>query len=378
MGHASNKIRTLALLSTNQTAYSETFIAAHKERLPFNIKYYYNGTFPKELLGEGELQKHKHLYRLIKNIKYEFGIGSGTTVEEDALVKSFKKHKVDIVLAEYGTTGASVVNVCKKINIPLLVHFHGFDISKLAVLEKYKDKYEIMFSYASCIFSVSHFMTERLKNIGCPAYKITYNPYGPHEDFFKINKSNNKNTFVSIGRFTDKKAPYYTILAFNKVQAIYPDVKLIIAGDGILRNTCSNLINYLGIAHKVELIGIVTRELWIPYLSNAFAYVQHSITSANGDMEGLPIAILEACAAGLPVVSTKHSGIADIIQHRKNGLLVNEHDVEDMAAQMIYLLINKEMAHQFGEAARRTICENFNIEKHINTITSKINEALGV
>jgi colanic acid/amylovoran biosynthesis glycosyltransferase len=378
MAFAVNKTPVLALISPNENAYSETFIAAHRKLLPFNVKYYYNGNIPKELHGEGALLKYSIFYQIICNVKHALCIPPNMSLQEEALLRSFKKHRVDVALAEYGTTGASITLVCKKLQIPLFVHFHGFDASEQTVIAKYKDKYTLMFEYALNIFSVSNTMTKMLECLGCPPNKIVYTICGPHEDFFRIKTTGNQNTFVSIGRFTDKKAPYYTILAFKKVLDVYPDTQLIIAGDGVLKNTCANLINYLGISKQVQLIGVVKRENWILYLSNAFAFVQHSITAANGDMEGTPVAILEACAAGIPVIATRHGGITDIIQHMQNGLLVNEHDVEGMADLMLYLLKNKAIAKQLGEAAKKLACERFTMQQHINTITQAINTAIAV
>jgi hypothetical protein len=78
---------------------------------------------------------------------------------DEALIKRYiLDHKIDVVLAEYGTTGSFIAPVCKSLNIPLVVHFHGFDASRYDILQKFKDGYAFMFRYAKTIFAVSHAM----------------------------------------------------------------------------------------------------------------------------------------------------------------------------------------------------------------------------
>ena len=73
----------------------------------------------------------------------------------------------------------------------------------------------------------------------------------------------------------------------------------------------------------------------VQHLKSSTAFAQHSITAENGDMEGTPVGIVEASYAGLPVISTFHAGIPDVINNRETGLLVEEHDVEEMEAMDI-------------------------------------------
>src|SRR5690606_9989960 len=119
---------------------------------------------------------------------------------------------------------------------------------------------------------------------------------------------------------------------FKKAAENHSDAKLIMAGDGQLLNTCQNLIRYLGIESQVEFVGIIAPEKFRHLLTESRGLVQHSITAESGDMEGTPVAVLEASAAGIPVISTFHAGIPDVIKNGETGLLCEEHDVYGMAA----------------------------------------------
>lgn len=358
----------IALLSPNKNAYSETFIQAHKQLLKGNIFYYYNGELPTQL--EGGLVINSRRKRILNIVKGHFKLNRFTLAEQ-ALISSFKKNKVAMVFAEYGTTGEKIVSVCKELNLPLIVHFHGFDASIQNVIEQ-NDSYKRVFDAASFIIVVSKKMYQNLLKIGCPESKLVYNVYGPNEKFIELKPKFNKLQFISIGRFVDKKAPYYNILSFKKVLEKYPEAKLIMAGEGELLNTCKRLVIYYGIQKNVEFPGVISAKKYRDYLSESLAMVQHSITSDNGDSEGTPVGILEASAAGLPVLSTNHAGIPDVIINGVTGLLVEEHDVTSMAKNMIKLLENPETAKKMGAQGKINIKENFTLRRHIDTLDDLI------
>lgn len=362
----------LAILSPSQNAYSETFIQAHKKFIYTNTKYYYGGIIPQYLEGYGNINPiiKKGINKLASHYKKDILLA-----EKRALISSLKKEKIDVVLAEYGNLAAEVVPVCKALKLPLIAHFHGFDATVFQVLKKYNN-YKHLFEYATYIIAVSEAMEKQLLSIGCPREKLVKNTYGPNDDFKKITPSYLREEFIAVGRFTDKKAPYYNILAFKEVVKKHPNAKLIIAGDGTLKNTCMNLIKVLGLEKNIELPGVITPEQFQEYLTSARAFIQHSVTAVNGDMEGTPLAILESSCAGLPVISTKHAGIPDVIINNKTGLLVDEHDIYGMANHMIELLDYPEKAKILGSAGKKNISENFNMTRHIDKINALIKEAL--
>jgi len=139
-------------------------------------------------------------------------------------------------------------------------------------------------------------------------------------------------------------------------------------GDGILLNTCKNLVRYYKLENHVEFFGVITPEKYRNLLSESLAFVQHSITALDGDMEGTPLAILEASAAGLPVLATFHAGIQDVVVHGETGLLSEEHDVETMAEHMLSILKDMDFAKQLGAAGKKRIKMYFNLDRHIGQL----------
>ena len=217
-------------------------------------------------------------------------------------------------------------------------------------------------------------MCKSLIELGCHESKIIHTPCAPNNSFFKIEPTLEQELFVGVGRFVDKKAPYYTILAFKEVVKEFPNAQLVLAGDGYLWNMCLNLIRAYNLEKNINLIGIIKPDRYKSYLSIARAFVQHSITSENGDTEGTPVAVTEASSAGLPVVSTYHAGIPDVIINNHSGLLVKEHDYIGMAENMKKLLRDKEFARTLGYNGKKFIKDNYSMEKHIDILNIVIHK----
>jgi colanic acid/amylovoran biosynthesis glycosyltransferase len=368
----SNRIN-LAIISPNKEAFSETFIAAHRNFLPFNIFFYYGGYIPK-YYNETNLRKRSFDSRAIHYLRKKL-MGKNESLLTYNLKRSLKDNNIHVVLAEHGPVGASMWEICKELDLPLVVHFFGFDAYGYDLLAKYKESYLKLFNYATRVLSVSNEMTDKLVSLGCVSDKILYNPCGPHEDFFDVSPAYHSNTFISMVRFVDKKAPYYTIIAFEQVLREFPDIDLIMGGDGPLLNCCKNIARYFGIESKVQFPGVLDRQSYINHFKNSLCYVQHSVTADNGDKEGTPVIILEASAAGLPVISTRHGGISDVIIEGETGFLVDEHDVQGMAEKMIYILKNRNRAREMGTAGKANVKMNFSMSKHINKLKITIDEA---
>jgi colanic acid/amylovoran biosynthesis glycosyltransferase len=368
----SNRIN-LAIISPSREAFSESFIAAHKNFLPFTIHFYHGGNIPK-YYEDVNLSKASFLQQTFHYAKGKL-FKKAENFHLYNLKRSLRENNVQVVLAEYGTVGAAMCDICQELCIPLVVHFFGFDAAIHEVLSKNKESYIKLFNYATKVISVSNAMTNKLLSLGCDKHKILYNPCGAHSDFFEITPDYRSNTFISIVRFVDKKAPYYTIFAFEKVLRESPDIDLIIGGDGPLLNGCKNIVRYLGIESKVHFPGILDRPTYINYFKNSLCYVQHSITADNGDMEGTPVAILEASAAGLPIVSTRHGGIPDVVKDGETGFLVDEHDVPAMTEKMLYILKNRNKAIEMGSNGKVYVSANFSMSKHIDELKKTIDAA---
>lgn len=289
------------------------------------------------------------------------------------LVKFLQKKQITHLLAEYGITGVRVMRACQKTNVNLVVHFHGFDASNRAVLQKFRPYYQEMFRIAKKIVVVSEDMKKNLMNIDLPEYKILNIPYGIDPNLFsEKNTCSNNKIVISVGRLTLKKSPMLNIQAFNEVLKVFPDAQLWIVGDGELRQKAKNLVKTLDIEKNVRFWGYQTSAQIVQLLHKADVFIQHSITEARGDTEGTPNTVLEASCVGLPVVSTFHAGIKEAVAHGETGFLVQEGDYLSMAQHIIYLLENPEIAQEMGKKARSKILKEYNLSLQIEKLRQAI------
>jgi colanic acid/amylovoran biosynthesis glycosyltransferase len=132
----------------------------------------------------------------------------------------------------------------------------------------------------------------------------------------------------------------------------------------------------LNIEDAVELKGALDHDDVAALLQQSTVFVQHSLVPASGDTEGTPVAILEASAAGVPVVSTKHAGIADVVIHGKTGFLVDEGDIELMSEYIYKLLNNPELAREMGQNGWEYISATFSMERSISELREILENCL--
>ena len=376
--------KNILVLSPAKIGLTETFIRAHIDQLYGNVFYLYGwdldfktqaGVSLSELYRPGSsfLTKLKSL--LPHYIYFRLAQKRKKNHTKQALTKRYlKEHQIDVVLAEYGTAGSFITPICKNLDIPLLVHFHGFDASRKDILSTFKKGYQLMFSYATKIIVVSTAMKQALIRQGCPETKLLINTYGPHPDYLNIKPNLESNYIISVGRHTYKKAPYLTILAFQEVLKKHPHLKLKMIGDGELFDVSKNLVKSLGLETNIILLGGLERKEIIKHLQSAFLFVQHSLVALNGDSEGTPVGIIEAMAAGLPVVSSRHAGIPDVVIENETGFLVDEGDISAMAENILTLVNNRELAKSFRKKGKERILSEFTLQKHIATIDRLIEE----
>ena len=365
----------IAIVSPEKTAYSATFIRAHIEQIDAQVVHLYGVFFPThavsggyELVENSTMAKWFSRVRLRKTYKGLF--------KDRPLAKFLEKEKIELVLAEFGPTGAEVYDACQLLNIPLIVYFHGFDAYNQGIYNRYGKAYKSMFKYASYLIVVSNNMHDRLVEAGAPAEKMILNPCAPNDEFFNLHPTFDALKFLAVGRFVEKKAPDLTIRAFRQVVDQFPAATLTMVGDGRLLEQCTELANELGLKESIVFYGSAPHEEVLKLFEEAYCFVQHSVVAINGDSEGTPVAVLEAGAAGLPVIATRHAGIKDVVIEGETGLLVDEKDVQGMANCMLALSEDKEKAKRMGLAGRNHINDHYTMTKHIGILNTLIHNLL--
>ena len=385
----------ICIFHTNKNAFSETFIRNHINFLPANVFDLYGGWFPAFDKNDRRIADHfikrsfgskllvvscKLLPAFISN-RIPSGIKGypyDEVLNEHAFKFYLKHHKIDVVLAEFMYQGLWIKDICSGLGIPLVVHTHGGgDIMNIEYLNNYSKLFPDYFKKVAKMISVDSFSSSKLLELGLQKTKLTEIGYGVDLNLFTPAKpSLNDPIFFAVGRFANKKAPYLTILAFSSVLKKHPNAKLIIAGNGDLFDCCNQIVKALKIENNVSFPGVLSPIKVSEYMQKSRAFVQHSIHTSEGDSEGTPVAILEAMACGLPVISTYHNGISDVVKHEEEGLLVDENDIDAMTICMIRVLENPYYADQLGQNGRKKIEEHFEMSKVIEDLYSILEEVV--
>ena len=273
----------------------------------------------------------------------------------------------DVVLAQYGTNGMWCMDACKSAGVPLVVHFHGYDASGMLRQKVYRRRLGKLFEQAAAVVVVSDVMRRVLEEAGCPPEKLNTIPCGVPVDEFPVGtaQADQPCRFLAVGRFVPKKAPLLTLRAFARCAEQCPDATLtMIGGGGALLDQARRWVARSEAAGRIELLGVRPIEVVRRRLLASGCFVQHSVTAPNGDMEGWPVSIAEAASSGLPIISTRHAGIAEQVVEGETGFLVDEGDWRGMADRMTELAGKPELRKDMGLAGRRHIeaCGDFNLQ----------------
>ncbi len=360
------------LYQPHRYCLTETFIRAHAEYLPFRVSVIHG--FPAQREGVrllADTAPQRALRKVDRLLRRKDSSWEMTRSVREAI----RRYRPEVVLAEYGPSGVLVREACELAGVPLVVCFHGFDASVHEVLKANEKSYRELFQSAHAVVAGSRAMADRLRRLGAGDV-VRLIPYGVDvERYLPGEPEKNPATFLAVGRFVEKKAPYLTLAAFAQVLRQRPQATLRLIGDGPLFGVCQDLVRAWGLEDAVKFLGPLPQEKVAAELGRARAFLQHSIEATDGDCEGLPIAILEAGAMGLPTISTRHAGIPDAVLENETGLLVDEKDVNGMAQAMISLVDDPARAGRLGRKARVRVATYFSMRGQIAELAALLRQA---
>ena len=297
----------------------------------------------------------------------------------------FRKINPELIHVHFGTNAVRIAPIVRKLGIPMLITFRGSDASKRLKDIRYRTLLKRELTHFDFI-CVSEALVRNLEEIGIEIKEdhVLYNGVDVEQFPFVIRdpiktklKANKTIRFIQISRFVEKKGYKYTLKAFKKLLSSVdaPHLfKLQLIGSGILEREMKHYVKSFSMEENVDFMGTKDHKQIVELLRNADALLQHSVTSRSGDAEGLPNVIMEAMSMGLPVISTYHSGIPELVSDGVNGFLVNEKDVEAYYHKMIQLIT---MEDNLGVEGRKTIEEKFNLETQIEKLAKRIASLAG-
>ena len=282
------------------------------------------------------------------------------------LAANAQQYKADVLMCHFGTTATLAMHLQQAgvLAGKILPVFHGFDLSEQQVLAKYQQDYQRLFKHCPAVFAISKLWCARLAELGCPSEKIQLLRTGVALQHFAFSEPQSPLQqplkLLSVARLTEKKGLQYAIDAVALLQQLGMAIQYHIIGDGPLRPTLEAQIQALGLSAQVQLCGAQPAASVVAALKSSDVFLLPSVTAANGDMEGIPVSLMEAMASGVLCLSTYHSGIPELICHAESGLLVPERDAAAIAQQLQSLSLGHYDLSTIRLNARAKIVAEFN------------------
>lgn len=316
------------------------------------------------------------LLRAINFTKYNrsrYGEPAGFLKPFYLVIPWLNKQPYDIVLCHYGRNGLKA-SLFKDLGITqgkIVVAFHGYDISRYITIHG-ENIYQHLFCRVDLLQPISQYWQHRLIDLGCNRKKVMVHHMGIDCEKFKYieknkNQNNNKASnsqycLVSIARLVEKKGLEFSIRAVAKLIPRYPNLEYLIVGDGILRERLQLLVEQLGVGDNIKLLGWKKQQEVAAIIDGADLVLAPSVHSSDGDCEGIPVSLMESMAKGLPVVSTYHSGIPELIEDGVSGYLVPEREVEQLAQKIESLITDPSLRNEMGQCGRQKVQTEYNID----------------
>lgn len=275
-----------------------------------------------------------------------------------------------VIHAHFGPGGAVVGPFATRRHIPLLVTFHGMDAT---VEDQFGGELSYTFRLlrrrrawlqkgAAGFIAVSEFIRDRLIAGGYPPDRVIQHYIGIDLEKFRAQPSQRRTkTVVFVGRLVEKKGCAYLIRAMSEVQNSYPDVSLVVIGDGPLRGELESLAGKLGV--RATFLGTQPPAAVREWMSTARVFCVPSVTAASGDAEGFGMVFAEAAALGTPVVSFASGGIPEAVADGKTGLLAPERDVRALSCNLKAVLTDDELFRRLSVAGVARVGRLFDIRK---------------
>lgn len=300
---------------------------------------------------------------------------SASRSETKKLVSYAKKTgRPDLILAHYGHVALRLLPVARALDVPLIVHFHGTDVStSLDNNRWYRASLLNALQHFEGIICVGSHQVEKLVELGAFREKISLIPCGVPTRAFKPdkNKKTSGTQFATLSRLVAQKGIDFVLRAIAQV----PDAHLTIMGDGPELPNLKHLSSKLGISDRVIFTGTVSPSQARETLSRMDGFVQHSV-DIGGASEGFGVSVAEAASMELPVIVSALGGLKDQVRDTETGFIVPMRDVNKMAEAMKKLIDDTQLAKHMGKAGRKNMVENFDIDLQVEKLETFLLSAL--
>ncbi len=268
-------------------------------------------------------------------------------------------HDFDIIYCQYDWIGTVLAKIKSKTKFKgkLVVCIRGGPLDSR--IKKNPQGYKILFALTDLFLPVCHFFKNNLIDLGVKKERIIV--HHSAIDCYAISYkqrycSGQTINILTIARLIRSKGLDFGIKAIARLCEKYPNIQYTIIGGGKLHAYLQRLIHKLRMNRNIRLLGWRSHKKIIKYLYKSHILLHPSICS-----EGIPNAIMEGMASGLPVVSTKVNGISEIVDHGNSGFIVSPNNALALGEKVEYLITHPELWNVMGKIGRDYVEKEHNI-----------------
>ena len=291
------------------------------------------------------------------------------------LVEVGKKMNATIVHSHFGNIGWANLGAVRELGVKHVVTFYGFDVNKLPTQEPvWRVRYRQLFEEADLFLCEGSHMASCLVALGCPSHKVKVQHLGVDVDRFKFKPrhwhAGEAIKVLIAASFNEKKGIPYALEALGMVSKDIP-IELTIIGDARSDDASQqekakilNLLESTGLKAKTRMLGYQPHVVMMQEAYAHHLFLHPSVTAADGDTEGgAPVCIIEMLATGMPVVSTTHCDIPEVMGPELQHLLVPEREVDVLKRRLIYVCQNASKWGHWAVLGRYRIMEEYDQTK---------------
>ena len=364
--------RNLIIYRRDLLPYSETFIREQGEALRNFVPYYAGFRQVDEtrlpagrlrLLSDGSALGKLRLanYRL--------------TQRDPFWVRSLRALRPALLHAHFEWGGKDALPLARALRVPLLVTCHGRDVTERAEESSgwlgrrlHRRRRENLQAEGRLFLAVSEFIRGQMLARGYPPARTTVHYIGVDTVKFAppAEPATREPLVVFVGRLVEKKGCEYLIRAMAAASADLGEVELVVIGDGPLRASLEAQAKET--LRRCRFLGVQTPEEVRGWLARAKVFSVPSVEAESGDSEGLGMVFLEAQSMGVPVVSFRHGGISEAVEHGRTGLLSAERDWRGLAASIVELFKDADRWKRMAAAARQRTVECFDLSRQTQAL----------
>jgi colanic acid/amylovoran biosynthesis glycosyltransferase len=288
------------------------------------------------------------------------GRAAGTTLRLASALAS--EGRFDVVHAHYGDVALHAATAAGLVGAPLVASFYGYDCSSYPI-EHGPSVFAPLFARAAVVTSLSEAMDGALRGLGCPSDRIRRHRIGVDVRQFSPTSpaTDGSPRVLTVARLVEKKGVATLLQALALLRQRFPTLLCDVVGDGPLRPALEAFAGSALLDGVVRFHGAQPESRVLQLMRSATCFVLASERASDGDEEGTPTVLMEASSIGLPVVSTWHAGIPEVVRDGETGLLAPPKNPAALAERIGRLLENPELGRALGARGRRHITSNFDV-----------------